>query len=216
MWVNKNNNVLDKRLCKIMICSFSDISHLLKDFHYKKDSIGGGISICFAMFYKDVLSGGAVLGSPRHENKYKNHIDIRRMVCTNDSPFNSESWFLGKILNWAKHNTNYYGVLSYSDLTVGHQGTIYKASNFEYIGETSPTKYIDWLGKIYHPRSLSIDRDYSYKLRDALKNGDAVIKTGLPKKIWVYKINRIKKYPKITIHNWDGTGNKQFTQLTIF
>lgn len=43
--------------------------------------------------------------------------------------------------------------------------------------------------KVYHPRSLTIDRPYSYKMREAVKNGEAVVKTGQPKKIWLYQIN---------------------------
>ena len=81
-------------------------------------------------------------------------------------------------------------------MTVGHQGTIYKASNFKEVGLTSETKYVEWNGKTYHPRSISIDRDYSYKLREALKTGEAVLKTGLPKRIWMYSITRKKNSNK--------------------
>ena len=87
-------------------------------------------------------------------------------------------------------NTNYDYVLSYSDKTVGHNGTIYKAANFKNIGETLPTKYVEWNGKTYHPRSLTVDRAYSYKLREAISNGQAKIYTGLPKIIWIYEISK--------------------------
>lgn len=187
---------LDKKLCEIRICKFSDIRHIFHEFHYKKYNMGGGISICFAMFLNGVLVGGSVLGKPRHEKKYKNCIDIRRMALIDSSPCNSESYFLGQIIKWVTCNTNYENVLSYSDMTVGHSGTIYKASNFKEIGLTSATKYVDWGGKIYHPRSLSIDRDYSYKMREAVENGEAEVKTGLPKRIWIYPINKNKKRKK--------------------
>jgi len=117
------------------------------------------------MFIDGLLVGGSVMGKPRHEKKYNNCIDIRRMACLDDSPPNSESYFLGQIIKWITCNTKYENVLSYSDMTVGHTGTIYKASNFKEIGFTSETKYVDWKGKVYHPRILSIDRDYSYELR---------------------------------------------------
>ena len=84
-------------------------------------------------------------------------------------------------------------------MTVGHQGTIYKASNFKEIGETTPTKYVEWNGKTYHPRSITIDRDYSYKLREALKTGEALLKTGLPKRIWLYPITRKKNSNKTMV-----------------
>jgi len=184
---------LDKTKCEVVLCNFSDIREIFHEFHYKKSNMGGGISKCFALYINGILMGGSVLGKPRHEKKYKNCIDIRRMACLDSSPFNSESFFLGQIIKWVKYNYDFDNILSYSDLTVGHIGTIYKASNFKLIGETSPTKYVEWLGRIYHPRSITIDRDYSYRLRDALKNGEAVLKTGLPKKIWMFDLTNMKK-----------------------
>lgn len=191
---------LDKKKCEIRTCKFSDIRHIFEKFHYKKGAMGGGISICFAMFIDGKLVGGSVMGKPRHENRYKNCIDIRRMACIDDAPCNSESWFLSQIIKWCASNTHYNYVLSYSDKTVGHRGTIYKASNFKNIGETSPTKYIEWRGKIYHPRSLSIERPYSYELREAVKKGEAIVQTGLPKIIWIYEIsNKLKRKKKIVL-----------------
>ena len=55
-----------------MLCKFANISHIFKKFHYKSDNMGGGISVCFAMFINYKLVGGSVLGKPRHEKKYKN------------------------------------------------------------------------------------------------------------------------------------------------
>ena len=205
-------NKLDKSRCKIRTCKFNDIRHIFEEFHYKKAHMGGGISICFAMFMDNILVGGSVLGKPRHEKKYKNCIDIRRMACLDSSPCNSESYFLGQIIKWITCNTDYENVLSYSDMTVGHSGTIYKAANFKEIGITTATKYVEYLGKVYHPRSLSIDRDYSYRMREAVKTGEAIIKTGLPKRIWLYPINKNKKAKKCILENY----NKQFYYGTLF
>lgn len=203
---------LDKTKCKISICEFNDIRHIFKEYHYKKDAMGGGISACFAMFIDGSLVGGSVLGKPRHENKYKNCIDIRRMACLDLAPCNSESWFLSQIIKWCASNTDYNYVLSYSDMTVGHSGTIYKAANFKQIGETTPTKFVEWNGRTYHPRSLSIDRPYSYELRDAVREGKAIIKTGLPKIIWLYEISdKLKRKKKDVIYF-----NKKVFKPTLF
>jgi len=204
-------DLLDKSKCEIMTCKFDDIRHIFEMFHYKKGAMGGGISICFGMFINGKLVGGSVLGKPRHEKKYKNCIDIRRMACLDSSPKNSESYFLAKIIKWCMCNTEYNHVLSYSDLTAGHVGTIYKAANFINLGETTPTKYVEWQGKIYHPRSLSIDRPYSYKLREAVQNGDAKIITGMPKTIWIYHIPK-KKNKTMVIRSFDS----QKQQTTLF
>jgi hypothetical protein len=187
---------LNKKHCKVYRCEFSDIRDIFEEFHYKKSHMGGGISVCFAMFLNDKLVGGSVLGKPRHEKKYKNCIDIRRMALIDEAPKNSESYFLGQIIKWISNETNYNYVLSYSDTTQGHNGTIYKASNFKNIGMTSETKYVEWNGVVYHPRSLSVDRDYSYKLREAIKTGQAIEKTGLPKIIWIYDIKRKNRSEK--------------------
>jgi hypothetical protein len=195
---------LDKNRCKIKICKFKDIRHIFEEFHYKKAAMGGGISVCFAMFIDNKLVGGSVMGKPRHEKKYKKCIDIRRMACLDSSPQNSESWFLSQIIKWCASNTDYDFVLSYSDKTVGHTGTIYKAANFKSIGETTPTKYIEWGSKTYHPRSLSIDRPYSYKLRDAVKNNEAIVKTGLPKIIWIYEISKKLKMKNKQVATYDS------------
>ena len=190
----------DKNTTEIFICNYSDIRHIFEGFHYKKGSIGGGISVCFAMYQNGLLVGGSVLGKPRHEKKYKNCIDIRRMALIDEAPCNSESYFLSQIIKWIASNADYNYVLSYSDMTVNHSGTIYKASNFRFIGETIPTKFVEWNGRTYHPRSLSIDRDYSYKLREAVKNGEAIINTGLPKNIWLFEISKQMKYKKKTFN----------------
>ena len=203
---------LDKSLCEIRICNFSDIRHIFEEYHYKKGAMGGGISVCFAMFIENELVGGSVLGKPRHEKKYKKCIDIRRMACLDSAPCNSESWFLSQIIKWCASNTDYNYVLSYSDKTVGHSGTIYKAANFKNIGETTPTKYVEWKGKTYHPRSLSIDRPYSYELREAVKTGDAIVQTGLPKIIWLYEISNKLKRKKKSV----GDFNKSFLQQSLF
>ena len=108
------------------------------------------------------------------------------------------------IINWI--------YFRYSDKTVGHSGTIYKAANFKNIGETTPTKYVEWKGKTYHPRSLSIERPYSYELIEAVKTGDAIVQTGLPKIIWLYEISNKLKRKKKSV----GDFNKSFLQQTLF
>ena len=209
------SNALDKTKCKVYECKFSDVRHIFEGYHYKKGHMGGGISMCFAMVMNGIIVGGAVLGKPRHEKKYKNCIDIRRMACLDNSPKNSESYFLGQIIKWITIYTDYKHVLSYSDTTQGHNGTIYKAANFKNIGLTSATKFVDWNGKIYHPRSITIDRDYSYRMREALKTGEAVLKTGLPKIIWMYDIKR--KYRSVNNNQPVRFANiNQLYQSTLF
>lgn len=178
---------------KIKVCDFKDIRPVFEQFHYKKGHIGGGISYCIALVYNEIL-GGAVLGKLRHDKKYsedkKKVLELRRFACLDKCPKNTESYFLSKIMWFLKKNTDVDEIISYSDKSVGHLGTIYKASNFKLIGETAPSNHIFWNGTRYHPRSLTIERPYSYKLREAIKTGEAKMETGQAKLIFQYKINR--------------------------
>lgn len=174
---------------KIKKGRFSDFSHLLDKYHYKGKNIGGGISHHLKLVKNGIVYGGCVLGSMRHKDKYDvNAIELRRMVLDEVCPKNTASYFLSKIIWWLKNNTNVSTVLTFADMTVGHEGTCYKAANFKEVKRTSPSKYVLWNGKRYHCRSLTIDRPYSYKLREAVENGDAVIKIGKPKILYEYNI----------------------------
>jgi hypothetical protein len=173
---------------RVVECRFSDIRHIFEQYHYKGGHMGGGISFCLALVYNEEIYGGAVMGKPRHESKYEGCIDIRRMALKDECLKNTESYFLSKIIWFIKKNTSYRKVLSYADMSVGHQGIIYKAANFKCIGETTPTKHIFWNEVRYHPRSLTIERPYSYKLREAVKTGEAKVEMGLSKKIYIYEI----------------------------
>jgi hypothetical protein len=174
---------------KVYECKFKEIRHIFEQFHYKGGHMGGGISWCLALVNNLEIVGGVVIGKPRHEQKYSDNgkvkvVELRRMACLEHCPKNTESYFLGKVKWWLKKNTDIEKIISYSDLSVGHIGTIYKASGYKLIGETAPSKHIFWEGKRYHPRSLTIDRPYSYKLREAVKSGEAVVETGKAKLIF--------------------------------
>lgn len=170
---------------KVYKCSFNQISEIFKNHHYKGDHMGGGIDFCLALSDGVTVVGGVVVGKPRHTEKYKGMVEIRRMALTDNIP-NLASYFLSKVIWFIKKQTDYKGILSYADQSVGHSGTIYKAANFKLAGTTAPSKHVFWQGKRYHPRSLTIDRPYSYKLREAVENGEASVETGEPKLIFVY------------------------------
>ncbi len=173
---------------KIRECKFKDIRHIFEKYHYKGGHIGGGISFCLALMDGQNIVGGCVAGKPRHESKYKDSIEIRRMALLDECPKNSESYFLSKVIWFIKKNKLAKKVLSYSDQSVGHRGTIYKAANFKLIGETAPSIQVFWKGKRYHPRSLTINRPYSFELRKAVESGEAEIIKGLSKLIFIYEI----------------------------
>lgn len=188
---NGGSNPTSPHQFRIREGKFSDFSELLKKYHYKSSKIGGGISHHLVLEYNKKIYGGIVIGKMRHANKYdEKAVELRRMVLHPDCPKNTASYFLSKTIWWLKNNTDISVVLTFADRTVGHVGTCYKAANFEFVKETPPTIHVLWKGLRYHPRSLSIDRPYSYRMREAVKTGEAIVEKGKSKLLYKYEIRR--------------------------
>ena len=113
------------------------------------------------------------------------------MWIIDDTPKNAESFFIGRALKWLRKNSEWKFIVSYADPEQGHQGTIYKASNFKYEGVTSAGSSLLIDGKPFHIRTLTMmDRPYGREINERYKNSDPgiqVIKT-LPKHIYTYAL----------------------------
>ncbi len=119
--------------------------------------------------------------------------ELRRLVCIDDTPKNTESYFIGQTFKWLKQNTDIEVIVSFADEEYGHSGIIYKATNFEYCGTTSPSKKLIVDGKEYHSRSLNqSDRPYGRELKRRYDAGDENIfwKNTKFKHIYVYYFNK--------------------------
>ena len=124
-------------------------------------------------------------------------MELRRLVCIDDTPKNAESFFIGKTIRWLKQHTDYEVIVSFADKEHGHTGVIYKASNFEFIGETGAGRVLMVDGKEYHSRSLSQPiKPYSRRIRARweAKDPDVFFRKRKSKNRYVYYLNKgIKK-----------------------
>ena len=127
---------------------------------------------------------------------------MRRLCCIDDTPTNTESFFIGKTLRWLKRNTDAEVIISYSDLHHGHEGIIYKASNFINLGQSPASKVLMVDGREFHGRSMNNKhRPYGRALKrrwEAKKAGakdDGMYYADRkPKNIYVYYLNKkVKK-----------------------
>lgn len=119
-------------------------------------------------------------------------LELRRLVCIDDTPKNAESFFISRTLKWLKRNTDNVLILSYADPVQGHAGTIYKASNFDYVGRSQGGTMLEVDGKLVHGRSLTINRPYAKVLQERMKAGDPnvkIIKTE-PKHLFSYRLRK--------------------------
>lgn len=63
--------------------------------------------------------------------------ELARLYLLDDVPRNAETWLIGRAVRHIKqHHEEVAFLVSYADPSVGHQGTIYKASNWTFDGRT--------------------------------------------------------------------------------
>ena len=162
------------------VCPRKQIADFIELHHYSHNVNGVSTSYCFKITDNETLVGAMIFGQTAMANNWKKWVtqkedllELRRLVCIDDTPRNTESWFIGKALRWLKQNTQVKRIISYADPRFGHAGTIYKASNFEYLGVTRKSKVIVYNGKEYHEKTIRNSGNYKYAIIEALKTGEA-------------------------------------------
>lgn len=187
---------------EVRLVERKDIAAFIETHHYS-GSINGCIAdYCFGLYDNEVMVGAMFYGRMAMRNQFKRFAEneedvteLRRLCCIDDTPKNTESYFIGRTLRWIGANTRIKIVVSYADKQYGHQGVIYKASNFTLEGERPGAKVIEHEGKIYHDKAIRTKykgklKPFAKKLREALTNGSAVYKTTAGKFCYTYLLRR--------------------------
>lgn len=189
---------------KVIPCTRNHISDFIIKNHYSGSINGCSASYCFALMSGDKMIGAAFFGRLAMVNQWKPYaekeqdvIELRRLCCIDETPKNTESFFIGAMLRWLKKNTDLKCVLSYADEEHGHVGTIYRASNFKYLGKTAGAPVIIYKGKQYHDKALRTKyngklKPFSQRLKDAYDRGEAMKKKTAGKHIYLYKLRKEK------------------------
>lgn len=182
-----------------------NVKNFVETWHYSSNVNGLRISNIFGLYYQTNLIGAMIYGHLGMANVWKKYaksdndiIELRRLCCIDNTPKNTESYFIGKTLKWLKKNTDYKIVISYADAFHNHQGIIYRASNFEYHGLTSPGRLINYNGKMYHDKSIRTFytdkhgvkklKPFSQRLKVALEVGEAFYVDTPGKHIYIYRL----------------------------
>lgn len=183
-------------------CERSEVRDFIEAHHYSGSINGVMASYCFKLERDGELVGAMLYGSLGMANAWKKYadkpedvIELRRLCLIDETPKNSESFFIGQTLKWLRRNTTIRKVVSYADPNYGHSGIIYRATNFEHIGMTSKGRVIWWNGKKYHDKAIRTKyngelKPFAIKLREALTSGDAYYSTQEPKHIYLKHLSR--------------------------
>jgi len=185
----------------VVHCERSEVKDFIEEWHYSKSINGLMSDYCFKLMDGNRMIGAMIYGRFAMANVWKKYsdspeevIELRRLCCIDDTPKNTESYFIGKTLRWLKKNTTIKTVISYADPEYGHEGIIYQATNFKDIGKTSAGKVIMYNGKKYHDKAIRTKykgelKPFAVRLRKALESGDAFYKKTEGKYIYEYKLS---------------------------
>jgi len=187
------------------------ISSFIEKNHYTHNVNGISHKQCFALYSPDGKFGlprmiGAIMyGNPSMSNTAKKYSpnnpdrcwELRRLYCIDDTPKNTESYFISRTLKWLKQNTDIEVIVSYSDLQQGHEGVVYKASNFISMGQTPMGLALMVDGKQYHDRTIRNPKPYARTIKrrweakqSGKKDDDIYLQKTKPKNIYVYYLNK--------------------------
>ena len=150
-----------------------EIKNFIQRWHYSKSSRSQQQKHVFKLVSKtdDSLVGVAIYGNPMGKSyNGSNTIELRRLCLIDETPKNSESFFIAKTLRWLAKNTRYEQVVSFADPNHGHAGIIYKASNFKYDGLESNgnPRIVQYGDKQIHLRQMYQKKGDEYSV-DALR-----------------------------------------------
>jgi len=182
----------------IVLCERNEIRDFIEKWHYSQNINGLISDYCFKLLDGDKIIGGMIYGRIAMAGVWKKYTEnenelteLRRLCCIDDTPKNTESYFIGGTLRWLKKNTPIKRVISYADTTYNHSGTIYKASNFKHYGMTAKGRVIMYNNKRYHDKTIRTKykgklKPFAKKIKDALETGDAEYVKTKGKHIYIY------------------------------
>ena len=175
-----------------------EVRAFIEKWHYS-GSINGCISDhCFALYDGEEMKGAMFYGRMAMANQWKRFgdkesdvIELRRLCCIDDTPKNAESYLIGRSLRLLSHLWGGKVVVSYSDKEYGHEGTIYKASNFTQLEDIKGAKVIMYNGKRYHDKTIRTKykgelKPFAMRIKSALETGGAYYKKTEGKHTFVY------------------------------
>lgn len=171
-----------------------EVAEFVKKYHYLH-SLSRGNKHVFVLKIEGIIQGVALFGTPVGTNVVRKYgsgtLELKRFVL-NDCPKNTASWFMSKCMRWLKANSETKRVISYADPTQGHEGIIYQASNFKYLGKQAKfgSGYTFIVGAEHiHQRAAYQKGTFTYDLvKLAEKHGKLKKVAKKPKHIYLYEL----------------------------
>ncbi len=130
--------------------------------HHYLHSMPAAARLCFGVFLENVLAGALVFTAGARQGhkllsaaRPQEVATLARLWLCDQLPKNAESRVIGAALRHLRRKPDWKLLLSYADPEAGHLGIIYQATGWLYLGQSSPTSYVDLGdGQLTHPRTV--------------------------------------------------------------
>lgn len=200
---SKKTNTPSNAFDSYSIAYYKDIAHAGKEVgefvttHHYLHTLCRGTSVCAVLRIDSIIHGVALFGIPVGINVKQCYspdkplLELKRFVL-HDTPTNTASWFMARCIRHIHSTTNIANIISYADPSAGHEGIIYRASNFAYLGKQKYSPgYVFTIGRrSIHQRNAYQKGTATYDLVQAARAAGKLKKKVLkPKHIYLYQIN---------------------------
>lgn len=170
------------------------LMEFIKKYHYS-GSVARGCMFNFVLIHNGTVFGVAQFGVPSGKS-YNNSttIECKRFVLREGNLKNVSSWFLSRCIKMLKSYGMFDNILSFADTSKGHEGTIYKAANFQFLGQQkNKPQVIEYAGKQFHLRQVyqKVNGKYTkpaIEMQAKLKTGEAKYKSLERKNIFMFDL----------------------------
>lgn len=208
-----------KILFRLVVVGVGMISFVVKRINFGRDiivwvsarhysgSCPRATRFAFGLFDGERMIGVCLFGLPTRNQarlKYDGMLELTRLFVEDGTPKNTESYFISRCLNSLKKEKEILGVISYADPNVGHQGIVYKASNFTFLSKTqSSYHYLNTENKRVHIKGV-----WDRAKKNGITEKEQAAVEGLtkvsdqPKNLYLYVLNKSKIDQKFWIKDF--------------
>jgi hypothetical protein len=128
---------------------------IIRQNHYLKCTPAGGRHRYLITNGSHGIVGAAMWGRPVARNEdQEDTVELTRFWTADCTPKNTESWALGQMMQDLEEK-GYSRLTAYASTGQGHEGTIYKATNWKEVNQVQPSSW--------ETRPGRVDRDSSIK-----------------------------------------------------
>jgi very-short-patch-repair endonuclease len=163
-WTGLNKEAVDFDFSKISMRELDDVKeykYFISNYHYLQSA--GNPIYKYGFFIGEELIAVCLYGYPTRKESairlnvgYKEVLELTRLcIHPKYHKQNFASWIISKTIKKLKQLKKYKYLLSFSDKTFNHIGTVYKASNWQFDGVVPPSYwYVDNSGFVMNKKTL--------------------------------------------------------------